>query len=1182
MKKLKLLFLTALTLLGLTPFVSSHAQVNPYGTHTLTAIGGNTTDDNTTINFDPVLPTTEAWTIVAETTYKGKAVNTTWGSRLFSASGGSALEFYQRPSTGGADALGVTKFNNGNFTDPLTIDEENGTLFHFEFISDGSGKVTAIETVNGKTWSTQVSGVASVPLIKASSHYDVTVNIKPSHFCPTPLLDFSMFGVKAATQNIAVSGDASTSGTFTYAITGSDATAFTITGGNDATPGVTNDVAVAFTPTEAKTYKAALTISGGGEGIPPRVIPLIATVLPLQVSTYEDEHWYQLSFKRQAAKAIENVPTDAVLKQKAIEDKIAQYWKITGTPGNSRIESYSGEEIAGNGSDRYKAAPKGEGHSFKFESGNESTNWQLYNNTVVVNGHRYMNDAGGEQITGYSLNDGGNFLLFIPKTVAPEFATATAAIDFELAPVNEKVTQTLAVAARNLTGTISYELDGADKAAFAIATPSEAWSAKRGGDLTVEFTPTEAKTYSAKLIVKTDGQANLEVALTGKGSEGPVITATPAALAFGEATVGLSSQTKAITVSIAEAEDVIAYEKKGDGAAAFTITESSWTAAAGGTLNVVFQPTEAKEYTASIEITSKDADTRTIALTGTGVATELPVTLSTPETEVWYYIEANKRSGQYYADLGAGKPLEIRPAIAGEDGQWWKVVATGITGQYQLISKAGNQIAYTATAIAEPTAIAADRFYTLAATTATYRFDKREDGSWQIFSNEASAYINKNDPGTRMTDTQFAKNGALPDDGSSVAFVAVADIEYRLPVFSSETQTTWYSIGFQRVTGKLWQANGADQDITQEATTTTGAKHLWKFTGAWDNCKIVAADGSELKLVGSVFQTVTDGSGDEFRLFWQKHPRNSEIGWRAIRKANNDVVNDFEGKGGKAGVYFEDANGGNALNITAVATPLDLVIGATDEVNAADYNPAVHGNIVFQSTATTGQLKDIPAEGLAVNGVVKVEKTFAFDIEYPIGFPFAVVGATPSLLVNYTLQAYNGTDNVFEATTATAIAAGAGYLIKFVKPEGSEATGVTVTFTSAPNPTLSGAAATLSDGYHLIANPTTANLTALAGAQAVYVYDVATGKFVATETFAVQPFEALVVAKGITGGLYENIGAGKGQGLNGIEGNDPVIEVKYYSLQGQELNRFSENGVYIVKKIHASQKVEVAKVLYKK
>ncbi|MDR0711808.1 MAG: hypothetical protein LBF67_05645, partial [Prevotellaceae bacterium] len=50
-------------------------------------------------------------------------------------------------------------------------------------------------------------------------------------------------------------------------------------------------------------------------------------------------------------------------------------------------------------------------------------------------------------------------------------------------------------------------------------------------------------------------------------------------------------------------------------------------------------------------------------------------------------------------------------------------------------------------------------------------------------------------------------------------------------------------------------------------------------------------------------------------------------------------------------------------------------------------------------------------------------------------------------------------------------------------------------------------------------------------------------------------------------------------GITDIAADDPVVEVRLYNLQGQEVREIALPGIYIVKKIHASKKVTVTKEL---
>jgi hypothetical protein len=247
----------------------------------------------------------------------------------------------------------------------------------------------------------------------------------------------------------------------------------------------------------------------------------------------------------------------------------------------------------------------------------------------------------------------------------------------------------------------------------------------------------------------------------------------------------------------------------------------------------------------------------------------------------------------------------------------------------------------------------------------------------------------------------------------------------------------------------------------------TNVNQFWRFAGTWDKAKIISYEGLELKLVGSYYQLVAAGAGDTYKLYWNN--LGNEVGWRLINNSStgdNLLVND--NGGAKLGPWRETSSGGNGLDFVQVPLPFDFVIEATDKVSVTAYNTMLYGNIVFRSTdAATGQLKDIPEAGLRVNGVVKVEKTITRNMEYPIGFPFAI----KSVSDRHTLKSYNGTSNTFE--TATKIEAGKkSYLIRF------PVQATVVTFTSTANPTLHNTTSvSAEDGYNLFANPLVINAT---------------------------------------------------------------------------------------------------------
>lgn len=70
-----------------------------------------------------------------------------------------------------------------------------------------------------------------------------------------------------------------------------------------------------------------------------------------------------------------------------------------------------------------------------------------------------------------------------------------------------------------------------------------------------------------------------------------------------------------------------------------------------------------------------------------------------------------------------------------------------------------------------------------------------------------------------------------------------------------------------------------------------------------------------------------------------------------------------------------------------------------------------------------------------------------------------------------------------------------------------------------------------------------------------------------------------VTVGNLTSSLTVSIAAAALTALTDISADDPVVQVKLYNLQGQEIREVVLPGIYIVKKIHASKKMTVTKEL---
>jgi hypothetical protein len=186
---------------------------------------------------------------------------------------------------------------------------------------------------------------------------------------------------------------------------------------------------------------------------------------------------------------------------------------------------------------------------------------------------------------------------------------------------------------------------------------------------------------------------------------------------------------------------------------------------------------------------------------------------------------------------------------------------------------------------------------------------------------------------------------------------------------------------------------------------------------------------------------------------------------------------------------------------------------------------------------------------------------------------------------DFWLQEYNGANDEFQYVDA--MEAGKGYVIQFPDYFNNKE----ITFVSENNPVLknttSNSILNNYSGYGLVANPSVANITSLseigsAGEQgAYYVYDSGTNNFglvSGNATFTIKPFESIGIALAYEGQLRSSLGSGAVTRWDRISGeDDPVVQTRYYNLQGIEIGRPPKLGVYIEKRIYASQKVEVYK-----
>jgi hypothetical protein len=462
----------------------------------------------------------------------------------------------------------------------------------------------------------------------------------------------------------------------------------------------------------------------------------------------------------------------------------------------------------------------------------------------------------------------------------------------------------------------------------------------------------------------------LSLVAAGAVSPDAAITANPASLNLVSVTVGLPSVPQSVSVYAYNLTgSVTATLQQGD-ASPFALASNAPIAPdALAMLNGVAvsisakAPAAAGTYTDTLVLSGAGA-TYKLPLSVTGVVTEIPVTLSPTvepsEQDRWYYIYNPKRGYEVMQDMGAGANV-AQQRLAHDNSnpaQLWKVV--GITsGNYVIVSKPGNKLTYSATSATSGTftAVADDSYH-------TFKFDKRNDGDWQIKDNAEDSYINKSG-----NDALYVKYGATADDGSTVRFyaqeTAATDGLIFYPRLSlNEEEEYWYQISFVKHSSLAFQDNGQDVNISLTATSDTTAQY-WKFTGSYDNCKVEGYAGRELSAPyasaasnNDPYKAVVHGSGEAHKfervttLSGNDISHNGKLTLKHISR--NNYVNDRN-----TWVAFWSIDGtGGVLNFTPATPPAELAITEPDMALDFASSPIGVASLASEVTVAARNLGD--------------------------------------------------------------------------------------------------------------------------------------------------------------------------------------------------------------------------------
>lgn len=255
-------------------------------------------------------------------------------------------------------------------------------------------------------------------------------------------------------------------------------------------------------------------------------------------------------------------------------------------------------------------------------------------------------------------------------------------------PVGTSQTSEIAVTSQYLTGNVTATISGGD-GAFTV-NPTNIDKSTTSTTLTVTFTPQAAQTYNATLTLASEGAESVTISLTGTGLQ-PEFIASPETLTFSEGTVGESSElsfsvlgenlAEGITLTLNDPDNVFALSQT-------TLTKNE--ALEGTDVTVTFTPTEAKAYSATITLTSLNAEPVTVNLSGSATPAAFDATITSVGLSTLYLdfpviipYDNDDLLGVYYVKGIANKAVQLArltniiPANTG-------VILHGNAGSYEF------------------------------------------------------------------------------------------------------------------------------------------------------------------------------------------------------------------------------------------------------------------------------------------------------------------------------------------------------------------------------------------------------------------------------------------------------------------------------------------------------------------
>ena len=239
-------------------------------------------------------------------------------------------------------------------------------------------------------------------------------------------------------------------------------------------------------------------------------------------------------------------------------------------------------------------------------------------------------------------------LFIVEKTATPSITSSASSINLTTTS-SATVSSTINVSGSNLEGDINLKLSGTHANQFSI-TPSTIAKAIASGIVTIKYSPTTVGEHSATLTISSTNATSKTITITGSNTAPkPVISTEVTSLNL--STTNGTKVSTSLSVSGENLEGNIQFSISGTDAGQFSVSSSSISSS--GNINVYYNPTTLGEHEALLTISSANATSKTVSLSGVNTKS-LELTecwnFSTTKTSIPEYLTSNTIRSATYND----------------------------------------------------------------------------------------------------------------------------------------------------------------------------------------------------------------------------------------------------------------------------------------------------------------------------------------------------------------------------------------------------------------------------------------------------------------------------------------------------------------------------------------------------